>query len=183
MYRRGFTIVELIIVITIMGILLILGVVNLRGSQTGARDSERRADVASIATHLELYYNNGNYELSLSPGSYISTTTVSGTNATILSSLRDLDPKSLVSPGHNDDLSYSTVKPATCSGVCTQTTAGVTPQPTIDTYVYQPLQSDGTLCTNVSQGCRKFNIYYKLESATTDCPAPDNICMVTSKNQ
>ncbi len=182
MVRRGFTIVELIIVITIMGILLVLGVVNLRGSQTNARDSERKADVESIAAHNEIYYSNGNYSLARSPGTYISTTTGSGTNAGLLVIIPDMDPKSLVAPGHSD-LSYRSLTAATCSGTCVQTTAGVTPQPTIDTYVYQPLQSDSTLCTTTTQGCRKFNMYYKLENATTDCPAPNNICMITSRNQ
>lgn len=175
MNRRGFTVIEVIIVVTIMGILLILGVVNLRGSQISARDAERKGDIEAIATHLELYYNSGNYELGRAPGSYISSTTGGGTNAGILAIVRDMDPKSLVAPGHSD-LDYISFTPATCSGVCTQTPAGVTPQPTIDQYVYQPLQSDGTLCTNISQGCRKFNLYYRLE-------ADDTVYMVTSKNQ
>ena len=55
MKRRGFTIVELIIVITIMGTLLILGVVNLRGSQANSRDAERRTDIETIATHMETF--------------------------------------------------------------------------------------------------------------------------------
>ena len=175
MYRRGFTVVELIIVITIMGILVVLGVVNLRGSQISARDSERKGDIEAIATHLELYYSSGNYELGRPSGTYISSTTGGGTNAGLLAILRDMDPKSLVAPGHSD-LAYISFTPATCSGVCVQTTAGVIPQPTIDQYIYQPLQSNGTLCTNVNQGCRKFNLYYRLETDNT-------VYMVTSKNQ
>ncbi len=182
MNRRGFTIIELIIVITIMGILLILGVVNLRGSQSNARDVQRTADVQAIASNFENFYLNGNYEQGITPGSYPSSTSGGGTNAGLLSLIPDMDPKSLVAPGHSD-LSYVSFIPATCSGACVQTTAGVNPQPTVDQYVYQPLQSDGTLCTNTSQGCRKFNIFYRLENATTACPAPSNICMITSKNQ
>lgn len=182
MRRRGFTIVELIIVITIMGILLIIGVANLRGSQISARDSERKGDVQAIASNFEKYYSTGNYELGLSPGTYPSSTTGGGTNAGLLAILPDMDPKSLVAPGQSS-LSYVSFIPATCSGVCPQTAATVTPSPTINQYVYQPLQSDGTLCTTVSQGCRKFNFYYRLESATTDCPGPNNICLLSSKNQ
>lgn len=182
MTHRGFTIVELIIVVAIMGILLVLGVVNLRNSQISARDTERKADVDAIVLNFEKYYNTGNYELGRSPGTYPSSTTGGGTNAGMLAILPDMDPKSLVAPGHTD-LSYVSFIPATCTGTCPQTAATVTPQPTIDQYIYQPLQSDGSLCTNVSQGCRKFNIYYRLEIATTDCPAPNNICMVSSKNQ
>jgi prepilin-type N-terminal cleavage/methylation domain-containing protein len=59
MNRRGFTIIELLVVITIMGILLTLGVANLRGTQINARDEERKGDVSSIATHLETYFKYG----------------------------------------------------------------------------------------------------------------------------
>jgi prepilin-type N-terminal cleavage/methylation domain-containing protein len=167
MYRRGFTIVELIIVITLMGILLVLGVVNLRGSQISARDSERKADIEAIALNLESFYTTGTNS-STTLGRYPSTAII-GQETTLLP---DIDPKSLATPG----LTASSLIAATCTGACTQTTAGVTPQPATDTYIYQPIKSDGTLCTTELQECRKFNIYYKLETDNT-------VYMVTSKNQ
>ncbi len=57
--KNAFTIVELIIVITIMAILITLGVVNLRGTQANARDNERKTDIETIAQHLETYYKGG----------------------------------------------------------------------------------------------------------------------------
>lgn len=182
MQRRGFTIVELIIVITIMGILLVLGVANLRGSQVSARDTQRRADADAIVANLEQYYNTTNTNLGLIGGTYLSTTSWNGTNAGLLAILTDMDPKSIVAPG-NSDLTHVSFIAAACSGTCTQTTYGVNPQPSTDQFVYQPLQSDGTLCTNVSQGCRKFNIFFRLENSATDCSSSSNICMISSKNQ
>ena len=186
MKRRGFTIVELIIVITIMGILLVLGVVNLRGSQVSARDSQRRSDVDAIAANLDQYYSTGNTDLGLSAGTYLSTTSWNGTNTGLLSILPDMDPKSIVAPG-NSDLTHVSFIPATCSGICSQSVFGISPQPTTDQFVYQPLQSDGTLCTDVAQGCRKFNIFFRYEtpptSATPECPYSGYPCMVSSKNQ
>lgn len=176
MYRRGFTIVELIIIITIMGILLVLGVVNLRGTQANARDEERKTDIDTIALHLENFYTSGN-DVSTTFGDYPSTAIIGNELAT----LRDIDPKSLVAPG---GLTSSSLV-AEVNPTPLQTTAGVNPQPTTVQYVYQPLQADGTLCTTAVQECRKFNLFYKLEVAniTPGCPAPGYVCMVTSKNQ
>jgi prepilin-type N-terminal cleavage/methylation domain-containing protein len=182
MYRRGFTIVELIIVITIMGILLIVGVANLRGSQANARDDQRNSDVQAIAANLEKFYNTGNSDIPVPAGTYPSILTTNKSNVGIQAALRDIDPKSLVAPGISDT-TYKSFISATCSGACVQTTAGVTPQPTINTFVYQPLLQNGSLCTSAALGCQKFNIYYALENTTTACPTPNNICMVTSKNQ
>jgi len=62
MYRRGFSIIELLIVISIMGVLLTLAVVNMRGAQVNARDAERKNDIASIQAYLESFYNTGSLD-------------------------------------------------------------------------------------------------------------------------
>lgn len=59
MTRSGFTIVELIITITIMGILMTLAVVNINSTQASARDNERTADIDAIQTNLESFYTGG----------------------------------------------------------------------------------------------------------------------------
>jgi hypothetical protein len=98
--------------------------------------------------------------------------------------LRDIDVKSITAPGVTDIITNPTFKASDNAGVITQTTASVSPQPTINQYIYQPIDGGGGLCTGVEE-CRKFNIYYRLEvpTITTDCPAPGYICMITSKNQ
>jgi len=188
MNRRGFTIVELVIVIAIMGILLVLAVVNLRGTQVNARDEKRRDDVAAIAAHMDVYYQSGS-DSSSNVGEY-PTTAIVGQETTLL---RDIDPKSLLSPSSTVDPN-TLVAPST--GVSSlvaatnaiQTTSGVTPQPSSsnDVYVYQPLKTtDGgatwTLCTAPTDECRKFNIYYWDE---TDSTSSSNVVKVfQSKNQ
>lgn len=172
--RRGFTIVELVIVITIMAILMTLGVVNLRNTQVNARDTERKTDIETIAQNLETYYTSGT-DGSTNVGVYPSTA-ITASSASMTTALRDININSLMAPGITDPT--QTFIPATNA---TQTTSGVTPQPTINNYIYQPLQllSNGTwaLCTDSStQECRKFNLYYRLE-------ADNNVYMVTSKNQ
>lgn len=162
MRARGFTIVELIITITIMGILLVLTVVNVGSTQMKARDEERVADVETIGSALENFYSTGNDNTAA--GTYPSTATSGGTNEVILTNLRDRIPiTAILAPGITDE-AYKTFISATDP---TQTTAGVLPQPDKDHYVYQPLQASGAICTSASQGCRKYNIYYYLESDGT----------------
>jgi prepilin-type N-terminal cleavage/methylation domain-containing protein len=178
MERRGFTIVELLIVIFIVGALLVLGVANLRSSQANGRDSERKIDVEAISLHLESFYRLGTNG-SISTGEYPSTA-LTTSEAVMTQVLRDVDIRSLKAPGI--DNVTDTLKPATNA---VQTTVGVLPQPTIDQYIYQPIDTDGLLCTTDGQECRKYNIYYRLEIAhiSENCPDPGYICMIKSKNQ
>ncbi len=52
---RGFTIVELLIVIVVIGILAALVIVTYNGIQQKARDTERKTDINALASHLEAY--------------------------------------------------------------------------------------------------------------------------------
>jgi prepilin-type N-terminal cleavage/methylation domain-containing protein len=175
MKSRGFTIIELVIVITILGILMVLGTVSLGSSQISGRDSKRKADIEAIANSLETYYNSGT-DTHASTNQYPSIAElISGGNSSMTSTLRDISLSSLTAPGATDPA--STLLAATNSA---QTISDVTPLPTIAQYIYQPLtqQSDGSwvLCSAASQECRKFNLYYRLES-------DNSINKVTSKNQ
>lgn len=53
----GFTLVELLVVITIIAILSVIGVTVFTGVQKTARDSRRRADIEAIAAAIEAHYN------------------------------------------------------------------------------------------------------------------------------
>jgi len=60
--QSGFTIVELLIVIVIIGILATLVIVTFSGVQQRARDSERKTDINAIAGQLEaVYAKEGTY--------------------------------------------------------------------------------------------------------------------------
>ncbi|MEX0881359.1 MAG: type II secretion system protein [Candidatus Saccharimonadales bacterium] len=59
---RGFTIVELLIVIVVIGILAALVIVTYAGIQQRARDTERKTDVKGIQGQLEAYWaDNAKY--------------------------------------------------------------------------------------------------------------------------
>jgi type II secretion system protein G len=60
--QSGFTIVELLIVIVIIGILAAITIVAYNGIQQRARDSARTSDIAGVQKALELYRaDNGIY--------------------------------------------------------------------------------------------------------------------------
>lgn len=54
--KKGFTIIELLIVIVIIAILATIGVVAYGGVQQSARDSKRESDITSLHTAIEAYY-------------------------------------------------------------------------------------------------------------------------------
>lgn len=52
----GFTIVELLIVIVVIGILATLVIVTFSGIQQRGRNSQRQTDINAVASHVEAYY-------------------------------------------------------------------------------------------------------------------------------
>jgi len=58
--QSGFTIVELLIVIVVIGILATLVIVTFTGIQQKARDSKRKTDIGALQTTLENYYGSNN---------------------------------------------------------------------------------------------------------------------------
>ena len=56
---KGFTLVELMVVVSIIAILSVIGIVVFTGVQKNARDAKRRADIDAISTAMEKNYVSG----------------------------------------------------------------------------------------------------------------------------
>jgi len=68
-YLKGFTLVELLVVITIIGVLSTMTVVYLESARMSARDARRLADIKQIQLALKMYYNDlGTYPAAVAPG-------------------------------------------------------------------------------------------------------------------
>jgi len=58
MRSKGFTLLELLVTISILSILATVGMGQYQTSQMKARDAQRKADLDNVARALEMYYND-----------------------------------------------------------------------------------------------------------------------------
>lgn len=142
---QGFTIVELLIVIVVIGILAALVVVTYNGIQQKARDTERKTDINALHGQLEAYQaQNGKYPT-------LANMNDQGAGGFVVTNLKGLDLAAFKDPnGANSNLAdaaaanvYSYVAaPANCdngaNGDCTQYTLTATLEGG-GTYVKQSL--------------------------------------------
>lgn len=145
---KGFTIVELLIVIVVIAILATLVIVTFTGIQKKARDSQRQTDINAVNAQVAAFYTNyGFYPTmaDLNSSTFVSTY------------LKGLDPESLKDPkgpsvavgatAGSDHYGYT----ATGSTSCVNATAT-----TIDTTVTPNVPTDN--------GCDAYTLTANLES-------------------
>ncbi len=59
-YKKGFTIIELMVVVAIISILTAIVLANLTGAKQRSRDAKRISDIAQIQLALELFFDRCN---------------------------------------------------------------------------------------------------------------------------
>lgn len=140
---KGFTIVELLIVIVVIGILATLVIVTFTGIQQKARDSKRKTDLNALDSHAEAYYaSNGYYPTlkDLQTASFLST------------SLKGFDPSALTDPkggaisGTTSATNYSYVAAASSTSTAS---------------------CDNTVASSSTNACDSFTATATLEGTTT----------------
>lgn len=137
----GFTIVELLIVIVVIGILAAISIVAYNNVQQKARDSQRAQDIRTIAKALEMYYTdygefpNSACGASCPPGKKGGTTvatTADGSWSVLEDALvpdyisalpKDPQASTDKDPGYTGATNYDYLRwvPSTCSTVTTKT--------------------------------------------------------------
>lgn len=153
--QRGYSLVELIAVITIIGILSALFLTLPNGIRDGSTDQERSDDVTSIARQLEVGYDNQVLGAPAYPSTQEMLVSITNKNGV----MQGIEAEVLKAPNTTDS---SSVRIATSNSTTAPITGGVT----ATIYVYQPLTRSGSLCTanpsitSLSTTCVKFNFYY-----------------------
>ena len=136
----GFTLIELIIVIVIIGILSTIGIVSYVRFQANARDTERSSKITILADALEKYYDKN--------GEYPSCSAMSQSVDTVTSdTLGGIDQTSLTTPTAADNT--NSILP-NCADLLDIS----------DNFAY--IGDSGTACLNTS--CSEWTIKYLKES-------------------
>ena len=136
--NEGFTIVELLIVIVVIGILALLVITTYSGIQAKARNSKRSSDVKSLQTHIEAYYSQAGYYPSR--GNLNDPTWRSA-------NMKSIDPNTIKDPS-------STCDPTPASGSSTCLVAA----PVAKSYSYAVTQADGSSCESDNTQCAKYTL-------------------------
>lgn len=171
MRQRGFSVVEVIITIVVLGILLLLAVTTFSSSQIASRDNARQQSAESIARGLEQYYRSGNPTLSIPAGRYPSLAELNHARGQSVSSITP----NQVSGGYistwlngTSNTAAGQIRPITDYTSSVDTTSGFTSTFGLDVYAYEPLRYNPNTpawetCTAVTDACLRFNLYYRAE--------------------
>ena len=136
--QKGFTIVELLIVIVVIGILATLVIVTFTGIQQKARNTKRQTDINAVDSHVEAYFTENGYYPTLA---HLNDATWRSTNMKGLAVDALKDPK-----GSASTLASS---------------------PAASVYSYEVTNDSDASCASDETTCTKFTLTATLEGGGT----------------
>ncbi len=143
--NKGFTIVELLIVIVVIGILATLVIVTFTGIQQKARNSQRQTDINAVDSHVEAFYAQYGFYPTQAD---LATATFDSTY------LKGLDPEALRDPkqatggtigatASANQYSYEAGGTSCVNGTATTITAGSPVDNGCDSFTLTAVQENG----------------------------------------
>jgi prepilin-type N-terminal cleavage/methylation domain-containing protein len=136
--QSGFTILELVAVIVIIGILLVLIIITHSGVQRSERDTERQRDIKALHLELTAYYTLTNHYPTLSE-------------------VNDSNWRSANMKGLDDDVLQDPLS----------IYAKLADKPDKDVYAYKVTATKGTSCDNQKTPCTQYTLTATLEGSGT----------------
>jgi prepilin-type N-terminal cleavage/methylation domain-containing protein len=131
--QKGFTIIELLIVIVVIGILAAIVITTYGGIQAKQRNTTRQDDVKSLQAQLEAFYSQNGYYPSLTDMNSASWRTKNMTS---------LDTNDLIDPSSSE----------------TNANVQLTATPGAKVYAYQVTDSNGNSCETSDTNCAKYTL-------------------------
>lgn len=190
--NRGFTVVEVLVTLVVIGIILGLGTVGIRSSLVNARDAERKADIETIARGLEQRYKRS-YSYSWVDGGGVTQTATFGPGdypgaseswdvlfywrrTPIAEALPGVSEAAWVSPGGNGTIGGSCILYAYSQPKCDTAEKPSNIQEAFadgsggwkDVYLYEFVGKDGNYCNG---DCTRYNLYWISETQSTNIPS------------
>lgn len=142
----GFTIIELLIVLVVIGILSTLVITTYSGVQSKNRNNDRQANIDTLQGQLETYYAQHNMYPTLA----------NLNNA----EWRKANLKALATDGLKDPSWNKDNKICTVDGK-----AIASNEPADNCYAYQVTTADGSACDNKATPCAQYTLTAKLEGS------------------
>jgi type IV pilus assembly protein PilA len=146
---QGFTIVELLIVIVVIGILALLVITTYSGIQAKARNSQRQSDIAALQTQLEAFYSQNGYYPSLTDLNTGTSASTSAQSTWVTTNMKSLDQA-------------ATTDPSNAAGSHTMA-ATVSAAATAKEYSYTVTNSAGTTCEAADTTCALYTVTANFE--------------------
>ena len=175
--KRGFTIIEVVLVLAIAGLIFLMVFIALPALQRSQRDTQRRNDMGRFISQLAQYQTNNSGRTPAQNVSNVTSASTTNWNTFITNYLRSNGDSFNDPDGTNYQVAYVCV--LSSAAACSSSNGSPAVLPNSDNmtwdvnkngiYVYVGARCNGESITYVSNSPRQIAIRYKLEGAGIYC--------------